>query len=283
MNQDIWPVPNANSFIDPLLSYGCEENECGSATLTADFTANQTEICITNEVTFADNSVGEVTTYAWTFEGGDPATSNEENPIVSYNDNGIYDVTLTVSNDTEENTLVMEDFITVHDITAAFEASDNDICDLEQIQFTDNSSCATSWAWTFEGGEPATSNDQNPVITYNSAGTYSVSLTVTNENGENSLTEDSFVVVHNCTGLSEYSKLEMTILPNPSTGLFQIEFSNQDYYQVNVYDIAGHLLNSHILSNANNQLDLSQLGNGVYIVNASNGSTQVKQRIIIEN
>lgn len=281
--QDIWPIPNAQIFITPLEGFGCAQNDCdGGSTLTADFTADMTEICMPDAVTFTNNSLGEITTYAWTFEGGDPATSDEENPAVTYNDNGIYDVTLTVSNAMEENTLIMEDYILVNEINAAFEASDNDICDLEQVQFTDNSLCATSWAWTFEGGDPATSDEQNPIVTYNSAGNYSVALTVTNDNGENTLNEDSYIVVHNCTGLSKYSKLEMSINPNPSTGMFQIEFSNQDYYQVNVYDITGHLLHSHFLSNSNNQLDLSHLENGIYIVNANNDSSQIKKRIIIE-
>lgn len=46
----------------------------------------------------------------------------------------------------------------------------------------------TSWAWSFPGGSPATSTDQNPQVTYAAAGTYSVTLTITNASGT-SLTE----------------------------------------------------------------------------------------------
>ena len=35
-----------------------------------------------------------------------------------------------------------------------------------------------SWNWAFEGGTPASSNEQNPVVTYNRAGSYAVTLTV---------------------------------------------------------------------------------------------------------
>ena len=54
------------------------------------------------------------------------------------------------------------------------------------VHFTDNSWGAqiTNWDWEFEGGTPATSTDQNPTVTYNEAGTFGVSLTVTNANGE---------------------------------------------------------------------------------------------------
>ncbi len=38
-------------------------------------------------------------------------------------------------------------------------------------------SATTTWAWTFPGGQPATSTRQNPTVAYAAAGTYSVSLT----------------------------------------------------------------------------------------------------------
>jgi photosystem II stability/assembly factor-like uncharacterized protein len=41
----------------------------------------------------------------------------------------------------------------------------------------------TSWSWAFPGGTPATSTVQSPVVTYNAAGVYTVTLTSTNGNG----------------------------------------------------------------------------------------------------
>ena len=282
--QDIWPfIGDVQAFINFLEPHGITPHDCdGGSTLTADFEADNTDVCMPNQVTYTNNSLGEITTYAWTFEGGDPATSSEEHPVVSYNDSGVYDVTLTVSNDTEEATTVMEDYITVNEVMAIFDANETDICDLEQIQFTDNSICATSWAWTFEGGDPATSTEQNPMVTYNSAGVFTVELTVTGESGESTTIDTEMITVHNCTGLAGYSKLEMNITPNPSNGLFTIGFSAEDYYDVFVYDITGHIVFDTKLSNKQNQLDLSHLENGIYIVKASNGSAQIKERVIIQ-
>lgn len=50
------------------------------------------------------------------------------------------------------------------------------LCEGEQVSFTDKSFNATptSWDWTFFGGTPSTSNIQNPTITYNTKGIYSV-------------------------------------------------------------------------------------------------------------
>ncbi|MCK5776053.1 MAG: T9SS type A sorting domain-containing protein, partial [Bacteroidales bacterium] len=79
-----------------------------------------------------------------------------------------------------------------------------------------------------------------------------------------------------------YSKLEMTITPNPSHGNFFIDFSAEDYYEVFVYDMTGHIVYDSKLSNNNNLLDLSHLENGIYIVKASNGMTQIKERVVIQ-
>lgn len=54
----------------------------------------------------------------------------------------------------------------------------------------------TSWSWTFTGGTPASFNGQNPPsITYNTPGTYPVTLTVTNANGTDTETKTGYIVV----------------------------------------------------------------------------------------
>lgn len=53
----------------------------------------------------------------------------------------------------------------------------------------------TSYAWSFPGGNPSTSSEQNPVVSYPSVGFYNVTLTVSNEFGNNSLSETGFVEV----------------------------------------------------------------------------------------
>jgi serine protease len=54
----------------------------------------------------------------------------------------------------------------------------------------------TTWSWTFTGGTPSTFNGQNPPsITYNTPGTYNVSLTTTNANGTDTETKTGYIVV----------------------------------------------------------------------------------------
>lgn len=70
------------------------------------------------------------------------------------------------------------------------------VCPGSTVNFNDSSLyLPTSYNWVFQGGTPATSTLQNPAVVYNTAGTYSVSLTVTNANGTSSKTKLSYVKV----------------------------------------------------------------------------------------
>lgn len=65
------------------------------------------------------------------------------------------------------------------------------------VQFSDSTTNSpTSWNWSFPGGTPATSTLQNPVVTYNTPGTYNkVTLVVTNAFGTDSVTKLSYIAV----------------------------------------------------------------------------------------
>ncbi len=80
---------------------------------------------------------------------------------------------------------------------ADFTANQTNITVGESVNFTDNSTNTPSvWSWTFNGGTPSTSNTQNPIgIVYNTAGSYDVTLTVTNTYGSDVETKTSYIVV----------------------------------------------------------------------------------------
>src|ERR1041385_5015433 len=62
----------------------------------------------------------------------------------------------------------------------------------------------TTYSWSFSGGSPATSTLQTPpAITYNTPGTYNVSLTVTNANGTNTHTATGYITVTTATGCTK--------------------------------------------------------------------------------
>ncbi|MCG3167531.1 MAG: hypothetical protein POELPBGB_03323 [Bacteroidia bacterium] len=81
--------------------------------------------------------------------------------------------------------------------TASFASNVQTVCEGGSITFNDDSwgGDATSWEWSFPGGTPSASTDQNPTITYNTSGTYSVTLTASNNTGSDSYTRTNYVNV----------------------------------------------------------------------------------------
>lgn len=71
------------------------------------------------------------------------------------------------------------------------------ICEGQQVSFTDNSFNATPtlWNWTFNGGTPSSSNIQNPTITYNTKGVYSVINEPGTTTGSGYHKKDSIIIV----------------------------------------------------------------------------------------
>lgn len=79
---------------------------------------------------------------------------------------------------------------------AQFTADDRVVCVGEEVDFQDLSLFASpGWAWSFEGGSPSSSDQQNPTIVYNEPGIYNVSLDVQNDNGTSSTTEEFYIKV----------------------------------------------------------------------------------------
>jgi len=82
-------------------------------TLTVDFTADNTSPIAGEGVQFFSLTNGNPDTYSWTFEGGSPATSSDENPLVTYDTPGEYDVSLTVSSGGIIKAETKQNYITV--------------------------------------------------------------------------------------------------------------------------------------------------------------------------
>jgi PKD repeat protein len=88
---------------------------------------------------------------------------------------------------------------------ADFTADKTSVYEGETVSFTDLSTNGpTSWAWTFAGGTPGTSPAQNPTVTYNTAGTYDVTLIATNANGSDTETKPGYITVSVAPQLPTY-------------------------------------------------------------------------------
>ena len=264
---------------------------CGSAP-TADFSGTPTTVCEGGTVSFTDLSSDSPTSWSWSFPGGTPSTSTAQNPTVTYNTAGTYNVTLTATNAFGSDPETKTGYITVNaapgnagtitgsnsvcenatgigysisavtgatnynwtvpsgatvtggqgttSITvsfgtnsgnvsvtpsnscgnggsnnlavtvnscagapvANFSGSPTTICEGSTVSFTDlSTNSPTSWSWSFPGGTPSTSTAQNPTVTYNTAGTYNVTLTATNASGSDPETKVGYITVNPVSGV----------------------------------------------------------------------------------
>ena len=177
------------------------KNECGADTTTMEITIifvpepaiaiSATTGCAPLTVNYQASPVAEGNTYAWVFNGGDPATSTEANPSVVYMNAGTYEASLTVTNIAGSATVTETDILVVNNSPQAAFTVSNTLGSGEVI-FTNASTNADSYAWDF--GDENTSTDENPTHTYAAAGTYTVTLTTTNECGSNEFTMDLTIV-----------------------------------------------------------------------------------------
>jgi PKD repeat protein len=152
--------------------------------LTANFQAYPVSGYAALTVDFTDLSSGEIDTWLWDF--GDGNTSTSRNPTHTYPYVGLYSVSLTIANDTENNTRIIEDYIEViqppdppiSDFTADVTVGTEPLT----VNFIDlSSNDPLTWFWEF--GEGSTSTIRNPSFTYYYPGIYDVALTTTSQGG----------------------------------------------------------------------------------------------------
>ncbi len=102
---DAWSL-NISQAIFPIVTYG-------ELPLTANFSADHTEVLAGEAVVFTDLSLGNPQSWEWTFEGGFPSQSTEQNPVIMYDSIGTFDVSLTVTLNDTSSTLTKTNYISV--------------------------------------------------------------------------------------------------------------------------------------------------------------------------
>lgn len=364
--------------------------------LIADFAASSTDVSIGTGVDFFDESYGNPVAWEWIFEGGQPATSSDQNPEgIIWSETGSYDVSLTITDsDNNQQTVTKPDFISVNaeflmsnqtvstcsgifydsggengdyqndenytmtfmpgnadsKIIVEFEMFNveyNSTCDYDWLKIYDGPSVSqlsligtycgtdspgtieatnidgaltfefesdfsvtepgwkalisctappllpvadfeadqtqvdmgqivnftdlstnnpTAWAWVFEGGEPASSSEQNPSVIYPEPGIYDVTLIVQNEYGSDTKTVEDYITVDSTIGLIELLEDGLKIYPNPAKGGFIHVESEHPVETAEVYDLSGKLLMKKLPNSPTFRINVGGLQNGTYLI-----------------
>ncbi|MBN3035820.1 MAG: T9SS type A sorting domain-containing protein, partial [Bacteroidales bacterium] len=152
--------------------------------VTAGFTSNATQICTGDNVEFYDGSYGNIISWNWTFEGGTPGTSTQQNPVVTYNTTGSFDVTLIVSDGLQSDTLSMTDYIGVSAVPGVpgTPTGPTSLC-LDPLNTTYNTSGATNattyvWEITPANAGTITGTGTNATVNWDDAFTGAATIKV---------------------------------------------------------------------------------------------------------
>jgi len=197
-------------------------------------------------------------TYSVTFSASGYNTKTISNIVISNNSTTVVNVALSP--------------VTIAP-SADFTSDINTLNAGDSVHFSDLSlNNPSSWLWTFEGGTPGFSSLKNPVIVYNTPGTYNVSLTVTKNCVSNSNIKNNFIQV-NPTSIHPVGKnnIELTIYPNPAKDQLFVKLPlTGDGLKLTIYDVLGNIVftdENNNISNVDNsiiKINISKLSTGIY-------------------
>jgi PKD repeat protein len=200
-----------------------------STTPISEFTGTPVSGIAPLNVQFTNTPANTTTSWIWTFGDGSGINATVQNPVHTYTAAGTYTVTLKVTNAAGINTTTRTNYIRV---VAAPEAPDANFSATPisgstplKVQFIDSSTNGpTSWIWTFGDGSVVNATVQNPVHTYTAAGTYTVTLKVTNAVGSTTKMQVGYITVLPLHSETSTSSITVT---SPNGGESLIEGSNQ--------------------------------------------------------
>ncbi len=237
------------------------------------FAASDTTICQKFCMDFFDQSGNNPVTWQWSFPGGVPSSSVQQDPTqICYNNPGVYDVTLITTNSYGSDTLVLQGYITVYSTPPLPTITDSgDVL---------TSSYASSYQWQFNSVDIPGATNQSYTATQ--TGFYTV--IITDENGCVSSTTVYVEItgIENVTGDSGLS-----VYPNPSTGNFIIELPGQPTGKKLTIEVVTPL-NQKIFSSTTtmdnpeeNKINLTGIAAGVYFIIVTVEDTITMKKIII--
>jgi PKD repeat protein len=211
---------------------GCvDTSECIYVqTPLADFSGNPTYGYPPLTVNFTDLSTDEVNTWEWDF--GDGNSSAQQNPTNVYSEGGQYSVRLKITGPGGSDSIVKQNYIEVlfNPPTAEFIGTPTSGFAPLDVQFTDLSTDSVSnWLWFFGDGGVAVV--QNPLHTYNTAGTYTVRLQISGPGGNGEMEKVDYITVNS-------TDIQADFAGNPTTGQapLMVDFTDLSIGTVNTWE-----------------------------------------------
>ncbi|MEM6771904.1 MAG: PKD domain-containing protein, partial [Bacteroidota bacterium] len=219
----------------------------------ADTDAKTPEGCAPFTLTVNDESTGAYSGSRWDFPGAEPTVVFDSiSPTVTYSTPGVYEGSLTLLGALGADTVVTFTVTITPTPTADFTFS----VDTATAVFTGMSDVADTFTWDFGDGS-GTSSEANPTYSYDSVGTFLVTLEASIRSCTTTVTQE--VTIDVLSDLTELAQLGVRLFPNPTSGQLQL---TGEATLLDVFDLNGRLLRPL----GGQTADLTGLPAGTYLV-----------------
>ncbi|MBW8050722.1 MAG: T9SS type A sorting domain-containing protein [Cytophagales bacterium] len=252
------------------------------ALFTADVTSGCGSVTVTFDGSTSTNAIG----YSWLFPGGTPDTSNLQNPVVTYDTVGVWNVTLTAFGcGGLDSIIIMSGYITVDSLpTVTFTALAN-VCD-------------TITALALTGGSPAAGTYSGPNVNGGNfdaqaagVGTHTITYTYTDGvTGCKDSATQSINVVSCPVGVMELINAanSINLYPNPTTGILNLDVdADMKVTSIKIYSIIGSLVyeitHGIELTKDHYVIDLSGEPRGAYLVRIQTANQVLVKKVNLNN
>ncbi len=153
------------------------------------------------------------------------------------------------------------------------------------VTFTNTTVGGTSWLWDF--GDGTTDTAQSPVHTYNTNGIFNVALYVYNGPCADSVVHQVAVIT---TGVNQLTmdNGELTIYPNPTSGVFTVSSSKFQVSSLRVVNVLGECVYQSEIhastgsASAKSEIDLSAEGKGIYFVEVKTNDGVMMRKVVVQ-
>ena len=238
---------------------------------TAAFSSGAPTICTGGHISFSDQSYGNISTYDWYFEGGNPSASNQPDPVVTYSNPGIFDVRLVVNNGFWSDTLLKSDYVSVNYTAAPV---------IEANSFTLTSNTTGGNQWYRDGTFIPGANGQSYQVSQ--SGWY---WDVVTQNGCSSDTSNNIYIL--MTSVEDRLIEEFSIIQDINGGskVLKIQDDQNGSYTCLIFSCEGKKILERELvptsAGINTSISLDQLPTGIYLIQIRGKSTVFNRKVFI--
>ncbi|MBR3798823.1 MAG: PKD domain-containing protein [Bacteroidales bacterium] len=256
-------------------------------------TGASVNIMVGESIVYTSACNENTTSIEWTFQGGDPATSTEDQVTVTYAAAGSYTTTLVAYGEGgRQSTKTLNVNVSEPTVEASF-TTDPAYTDLYIYQMlsvetgttvTYTSTCNSYTdhiAWTFEGGDPTTSTEDVVAVTYTTAGSFTTTLIAYNtDESQTDTVTLSVTVTDSGVAVDENAISEISIYPNPTSSIINI--AAEDMQNITIIDMAGRVVMSKDVNSNFETISAEGFAKANYMVRITTADGVVVKNIVVE-